>query len=245
MKNKIVLVTGATSGIGRATAILLAERGAKVIVAARREQMGQEVVEEIAAKGGEAVYLKMDVNSEESIREGIHWIVDKYGRLDAAVNNAGIVRIPTSLIDTEIKDLEEVFQTNVIGVFASMKNEIQHMLQTGGGAIVNVSSINGLRSMAKSGPYSSSKFAAQALTQSAALEFANQNIRINAVAPGPTTTEITAGLEPSIIKHLTDIIPMNRMGDSEEIAKGIVFLLSDESSFTTGATLVMDGGFTA
>lgn len=244
MHNKIALITGATSGIGKATAQVLAAKGATVIIGARREDMGNQLVEEIRSQGGTAVYLKMDVNSEDSVRKGIQWIVDKYGRLDLAVNNAGIGKMLTPFAETETKDLMEVLQTNVIGVFVSMKYEIQQMLKTGGGAIVNVSSINGVRSMAQSGPYSASKFAVEALTKSAAKEMASKNIRINSIAPGPTLTEITEHLSESMREGLAQMIPMGRLAESEEIAKGIAFLLSDEASFAAGATLVLDGGFT-
>ncbi|WP_025689254.1 SDR family NAD(P)-dependent oxidoreductase [Paenibacillus zanthoxyli] len=243
MKNKVALVIGATSGIGKSTAVILASKGAKVVIAARREEKGQQVVEEIRALGGEAVFLKLDVANEESIRDGIQWIVDQYGRLDLAVNSAGISKTPASLVDTDTKDLQDAFQTNVIGLFACMKYEVQQMLKTGGGAIVNVSSIAGIRPTNLSSAYSASKFAVEALTKVAAKEMASQNIRINSIAPGPTKSEITEGLGDAMIEKFSQIIPMKRIAETEEIAKGIVFLLSEEASFTIGTTLVMDGGF--
>ncbi|NGM84136.1 SDR family oxidoreductase [Paenibacillus sp. 7124] len=243
MKNKIALVVGATSGIGKSTAVILASKGAKVVIAARREEKGQQVVDEIRALGGEAVFLKMDVASEESIRDGIQWIVDHYGRLDLAVNSAGISKTPAPLVETDTKDLQDAFQTNVIGLFACMKYEVRQMLKTGGGAIVNVSSIAGIRPTNLSSAYSASKFAVEALTKVAAKEMANQNIRINSIAPGPTKSEITEGLGDAMIEKFSQMIPMKRIAESEEIAKGIVFLLSEEASFTVGTTLVMDGGF--
>lgn len=242
MKNKVALITGATSGIGKATALLLASKGATVVVAARREVKGQRVVEQIRALGGEAAFLNMDVASEDNIRDGIKWIVGRYGRLDLAVNSAGISKTPAPLVNTDTKDLQDAFQTNVIGLFACMKYEVQEMLKTGGGAIVNVSSIAGIRPTSLSSAYSASKFAVEALTKVAAKEMASQNIRINSIAPGPTKSEITEGLGDAMIEKFSEMIPMKRIAESEEIAKGIVFLLSDEASFTVGSTLVMDGG---
>jgi NAD(P)-dependent dehydrogenase (short-subunit alcohol dehydrogenase family) len=243
MNNKIALVTGATSGIGKATAVALALKGVTVIIGARRDQLGQQVVDEIKAKGGKAEFIKLDVSNEDNVRESIEWIVEKYGKLDYAINNAGIVTPKReTIVDTDAKDFENVLQVNVMGVFFSMKYEIQQMLKSGGGAIVNVSSINGLKATATSTPYTASKFAVQALTKSGALEVAHQNIRINSVAPGPTHSEITGSM-PEMHGNFAQMIPIKRMGNPEEIANGIVWLLSDEASFVTGSTLVMDGGF--
>lgn len=141
-----------------------------------------------------------------------------------------------------MEDFQSLLQVNVMGVFLSMKYEIQEMLKSGGGSIVNVSSINGIKAMAVSAPYSATKFAVQALTKSAALEAAEQNIRINSIAPGPTHSEIT-GLVSELHDRFAQMIPIKRMGNLEEIANGIVWLLSNEASFVTGSTLVMDGGF--
>ncbi|CAI6024191.1 SDR family NAD(P)-dependent oxidoreductase [Cohnella sp. JJ-181] len=241
-KDKVALVTGATSGIGRSTALLLASEGATVVVAARREEKGRQVVEEIRALGGEAAFLKMDVANEESVRDGIRWIVGRYGKLDLAVNNAGISKRPAPLIETDTKDLQDALQTNVVGLFASMKHEAAAMLKTGGGAIVNVSSINGLRPTDRSSAYSASKFAVEALTKVAAKEMAGHNIRINAIAPGPTKSEITEGLGEELLAGFAQLIPAKRMAESEEIAKAIAYLLSDDAAFAVGSTWVMDGG---
>lgn len=241
MKNKIALVTGATSGIGKATAQLLSSRGAKVIIAARRENQGRQVVDEITSTGGFAEFMKLDVTDEHNVQDVINTIVTKYGKLDFAVNNAGTAQYPKPIIHTETEDYQKLLQVNVIGVFLSLKYEIQAMLNSGG-AIVNTSSINGLKTGAGSAPYSSTKYAVQALTESAALEAAGYNIRVNAVAPGPTHTEITAAIDDANRKILTNMIPIKRMGNADEIANGIAWLLSDEASFVTGSTLIMDGG---
>lgn len=242
MDNKVALVTGATSGIGKATALALAGKGVQVIIGARREQLGKKVVDEIYSKGGKAEFIRLDVTNEDNIRETIQWIVEKYGKLDFAVNNAGIAKKTGPLATTDTEDFQRLLQTNVIGVFLSMKYEIQQMLKNGGGSIVNISSINGIKAGAGSAPYNATKFAVQALTKSAALEVAEQNIRINSVAPGPTHSEITAAI-PELHDTLAQMIPIKRMGNPEEIANGIVWLLSNEASFVTGSTLVMDGGF--
>lgn len=242
MKDKIVLVTGATSGIGRATAQLLAKRGAKVIIGARREKQGEEVIDVINSAGGFAEFMKLDVTDENNVQDVINKIVAKYGKIDFAVNNAGTALYPTPIVNTETESFQKLLQVNVIGVFLCMKYEMQAMLNSGGGAIVNTSSINGLKPGAGSAPYSSTKHAVQAMTQSAALEVADRNIRVNAVAPGPTHSEITAAIDEVHRKVLTDMIPIKRMGNADEIANGIAWLLSDEASFVTGSTLVMDGG---
>lgn len=241
MKNKIALVTGATSGIGKATALLLSNRGAKVIIAARREKQGKEVVDEINSTGGFAEFMNLDVTDENNVRDVINKIVAKYRKIDFAVNNAGTAQYPAPIINTETEGFQKLLQVNVIGVFLSLKYEIQAMLNNGG-AIVNTSSINGLKTGAGSAPYSATKYAVQALTESAALEAADYHIRVNAVAPGPTHSEITAAIDDVNRKILTDMIPIKRMGNADEIANGIAWLLSDEASFVTGSTLIMDGG---
>ncbi len=242
MKDKIALVTGSTSGIGKATAQLLSKRGAKVIIGARREEQGKLVVDEINSAGGFAEFIKLDVTDENNVKEVINRITDKYGKLDFAVNNAGTAQYPVPIINTEAENFQKLLQVNVIGVFLSLKYEIQAMINSGGGAIVNTSSINGLKSGAGSAPYSATKHAVQAMTQSAALEGAGYNIRVNAVAPGPTHSEITAAINEIQRKALSDMIPIKRMGNADEVANGIAWLLSDEASFVTGSTLIMDGG---
>lgn len=244
MNNKVALVTGGTSGIGRATVIALAEKGVNVVVSGRREELGQKIIEDIIAKGGKGEFVKLDVTDEDNVKKAIERIIEKYGRLDLAVNNAGIAQIPEALVNTNSNDFQKLLQTNVMGVFYSMKYELQHMIKSGSGAIVNISSICGIKSTAGSGAYNATKFAVEALTKSTALEVAEHKIRINSVAPGPTHSEIT-GAMPDKHDLFANMIPLKRMGNAEDIANGILWLLSDETSFVTGSTLVMDGGLTA
>lgn len=244
MNNKVALVTGGTSGIGRATAIALAAKGVNVVVGGRREELGQKIVEDIIGKDGKGEFVKLDVTDEDNVKKAIERIIEKYGRLDLAVNNAGIAQIPEALVNTNSNDFQKLLQTNVMGVFYSMKYELQHMIKSGSGSIVNISSICGIKSTAGSGAYNATKFAVEALTKSTALEVAEHKIRINSVAPGPTHSEITDAM-PDKHDLIANMIPLKRMGNAEDIANGILWLLSDETSFVTGTTLVMDGGLTA
>jgi NAD(P)-dependent dehydrogenase (short-subunit alcohol dehydrogenase family) len=242
-ENKIAFVTGASSGIGEAAARLLAARGATVVVAARRVEKGAEVVEAIKRKGGKAEFMKLDVSDEEQVRLTVERIVQTYGQLDLAVNNAGVITHSGPLVNSETDDFRRLLDTNVIGLYTCMKYELEHMLASGGGAIVNVSSINGVRAMANSALYTSTKFAVEGMTRSTAREVADRNIRINSIAPGMTKTEIVT--DSAMLERYAQMIPMKRMGNAEEIAAGIAWLLSDEASFATGSTFVLDGGFTA
>ena len=244
MQGMIALVTGATSGIGQATAELLARRGARVVVAGRRADRGEEVVAGIRARGGEASFARLDVLDAASVREVVEGVVATYGRLDLAVNNAGIAGGATPFLEQDPEVARRMLETNVMGVLLAMQHEIRAMLATGGGAIVNTSSIVGLKAIPGAAAYTASKFALEGLTKAVALEVVGQGIRINAVAPGPTLTEIIPHT-PEMLGALADRVPMKRMGRVEEIARGIVWLLSDEASFTTGATLALDGGVTA
>ncbi|QJD81917.1 SDR family NAD(P)-dependent oxidoreductase [Cohnella herbarum] len=241
MKNKIALVAGATSGIGKATANELATRGAIVFVGGRREQEGQMVVKTIKDNGGEAYFLSLDVTDEESVSQAMKTIADRYGRLDIAVNNAGVMKEYAPIGQSSKELLMATLNTNVIGIYLSMKYEILQMLQNGGGAIVNVSSTTGLRPYASAGAYVASKYAVEGLSKSAALDYASQGIRINTVAPGPTRTDMV-GNDENVIAQYAERSPIKRIGAASEIAKGIVWLLSDEASYTVGTTLVIDGG---
>jgi len=246
--NKVALITGGTAGIGEITARLLSERGIKVVISGRRAELGQKIVDDIKSKGGEATFICSNVNDENDIKSLIQAVVKTYGRLDMAVNNAGISNETTTIADSDTQKYAAMLQTNVMGVYLCMKYEIQQMLLNGGGSIVNLASIAGLNGIPWGGPYSSTKHAVVGLTKSTALDYATKNIRINAVAPGAIKTDIIVG---SIALGVYDestinaMHPMQRMGKPEEIGYGIRWLLSDEASFVTGHVLSIDGGFQA
>jgi len=248
MTQKVAVITGGATGIGRSTAILLASKGIKMVISGRREAAGQKAVEEIRARGGDAAFIAVDVDREAHVRRLIEFAVEKFGRLDLAVNNAGISNETKTIGDSDPAKFQAMLQTNVMGVYLCMKYEIQQMLKNGGGSIVNLASIAGLNGIPYAGPYAATKHAVVGLTKSGALDYATQNIRINAVAPGAIKTDIIAG---SIAQGQYDeatisaMHPMARMGNPEEIARGIAWLLSDEASFVTGHVLNIDGGFQA
>lgn len=245
LENKVALVTGGTSGIGKATAIAFGNAGAKVVLSGRREQEGEETADLIRRSGGESLFVRSDVSSEAEVKALIQKTVEQYGRLDCAFNNAGIDPSPKPLYEQLVEDFDKLMSINVRGVFLCLKYEIQQMLTQGGGVIVNNSSMGGLIAFAGIGPYNASKHAVMGLTRSAALDYAKQNIRINAVNPGMIATEMMDRLANGNPEQMASIVPMGRLGQPEEIAATIVFLCSDAASYITGQPLVVDGGYTA
>jgi len=246
-EGKVVLVTGGTSGIGKATAIAFARDGAKVVLSGRREKEGAQVVAEIKKLGGDAAFVRADVAKDADVKAMVKFTVDKFGKIDIAFNNAG-VEWKGPLDQANEAEYRRVFDINVWGVLNSMRHEIPVMLKTGGGAIVNTSSVAGHVGLAQVSVYIASKHAIEGLTKSVALEFAKQNIRINAVAPGGVATEMVdrfAGKEGQMLDYLTSLHPVGRIGTSEEIAAAVLYLASDAAKFTTGTSLVVDGGFIA
>ncbi len=248
MKNKVILITGGTSGIGKTTALKFGAAGAKVVVSGRRESEGQAVVTEITAAGGEAIFIKADVAVESDIAALVAKTVETYGRIDIAFNNAG-VELTGAITDVSEVDYRKVFDINVWGVLAAMKHEIPVMLKQGGGVIINTSSIAGQIGMAGAGVYVASKHAVDGLTKAAAIEYAKQGIRVNAVSPGAIVTDMlnrfTGGGSDEAIQYMNSLHPVGRLGHSEEIANAVFFLASDDASFITGTTLAVDGGFLA
>ena len=248
MNGKVALITGGTAGIGEATAYLLAERGVKVAISGRRKDLGELVVKGIRERGGEGVFFQSDVDDETQVKDLVQAVVAKFGRLDFAVNNAGISNETKALVESETENYKKMLSTNVLGVYLCMKFEAEQMLKNGGGSIVNLASIAGLNGIPWSGPYASTKHAVVGLTKSVALDYATRNIRVNAVAPGAIKTDIIAN---SILQGtyneemIRKMHPMARMGNPDEIAYGIRWLLSDEASFVTGHILNIDGGFQA
>lgn len=246
VKDKIVIVTGAGSGIGKATAKHFAHFGAKVVVSDINLDAAKKVADEIVTNFGEALPIKANVAVYEEVENLIQHTVTAFGHLDVMVNNAGIG--PRNLLktgDATLKDWDTVIAVNQTGVFYCMKLALQQMTQQGFGNIVNVASLAGLKASLNNISYSASKFAVVGMTKSAALEYAKTGIRINAVCPGYTESALLDQLlsaRPDMDDLLKSVIPMKRYGDTKEIADAIVWLASDQTKFTTGQTLVLDGG---
>jgi NAD(P)-dependent dehydrogenase (short-subunit alcohol dehydrogenase family) len=247
LEHKVALVTGGTSGIGKATALAFGAAGAKVVFSGRREPEGEDIANLIRNSGAECLFVRSDVASETDVRSLIQKTVESYGRLDIAFNNAGLEGSLKPLHAQSIEDFDLLMAINVRGMFLCMKYEIQQMLTQGAGVIINNSSTVGLVGTALGSPYVASKHAVMGLTRAAALDYAKQGIRINAVNPGVIATAmiervITQGITP---ERLASMVPMGRVGQAEEIAKTVVFLCSDAASYITGQSLVVDGGYTA
>jgi NAD(P)-dependent dehydrogenase (short-subunit alcohol dehydrogenase family) len=242
---KVALVTGGTSGIGKTTAIEFARAGAKVVLTGRREKEGAQVVSEIKKLGGDAAFVRTDVAKDADVKGMVDFAVDKFGRLDVAFNNAG-VEWKGSLDQATEAEYRRIFDINVWGVLNSMRHEIPVMLKNGGGAIVNTSSAAGHVGLPEVSVYIASKHAVEGLTKAVALEFAKRNIRINAVAPGVIATEMFDRFAGDELRdQITSITPVGRVGAAEEIAAAVLYLASDAAKFTTGTSLVVDGGFIA
>jgi NAD(P)-dependent dehydrogenase (short-subunit alcohol dehydrogenase family) len=250
LSSKVVLVTGGTSGIGRAAALAFARLGAQVVVAGRREKEGAEVVAQIKAKSGNALFVKTDVTRESDLAELVTKTVDAYGRLDIAFNNAGVEgNFGLTTVEQTEAHYHHVFDANVKGVLFSMKHEIPAMLKVGGGVIINNASVLGSVAAPGATVYTASKFAVVGLTKSAALEYAQKGIRINTVSPGPIQTEMfnrAFGTGDSDVKKaFLATLPIGRWGNAEEIADAVVWLSLPGASFVTGHDLVIDGGYSA
>ena len=247
MKGKVALITGGTAGIGRETALAFAREGAQVAISGRREKEGGEVVAEIKALGGAAIFIKTDITQEAEVKAMVEKTVEAFGRLDYAFNNAGVEQsyAPTTEQTAELYD--HVMNTNVKGVWLSQKYEIAALLASGGGAIVNNASVAGLIGMAGVGIYVASKHAVIGLTKATALEYARRGIRVNAVAPAAIETRMISDFAKTeeLQKKMASMHPIGRIGKPTEIAEAVVFLCSDKASFITGETLAIDGGWTA
>jgi NAD(P)-dependent dehydrogenase (short-subunit alcohol dehydrogenase family) len=247
MAAPVVLITGALTGIGRATALAFAHEGARIIVSGRREEVGAALAQQLRALGVEADFVRADVRREDDVQSLVAATVERFGRLDVAVNNAGTEGKPGPLIDQSAETYAATFDTNVLGTILSLKHEMRVMLAQGHGSIVNLSSTFGSRGAAGASMYVASKHAVEGLTKSAALEGAAAGVRVNAVAPGPVDTELLnrfAG-SPDRKASLASGVPMRRLGTPEDIAATIVFLASDQASFLTGQIVGVNGGKTA
>jgi len=249
MDSKVALITGAASGIGRATALTLAREGATVCLSDVNVEGGEETTEMVIKNGGKAIFVTCDVTDETQVEAMVQTAVDTFGRLDVAVNNAGIAGDLVSRIHQADNDVfDRIMNINVKGVWLCMKAELPRMLEQRAGSIINIASVAGLIGAPKGAAYTASKHAVVGLTKSAAIEYAKLGIRVNAVCPGYTDTPMVSAVT-DIAPEMRDItvraIPMKRLGKPEEIAEGVLWLASDASSFVTGHPLVMDGGIVA
>ncbi len=243
MKDPVVLITGALTGIGRATALAFANEGGRIVASGRHDAEGQELVAELRKLGAEAEFLRSDVRHEDEVRSLVGQTVARFGRLDVAVNTAGTEGKPGPVTAQSAESYAATFDTNVLGTLLSMKHELRVMLPQGSGSIVNVSSTYGRTGGAGASVYAASKHAVEGLTKSAALEAAGSGVRVNVVAPGPVEKRFTGTDERKA--GLIATVPLKRVGAPEEIAQTIVFLSSDKASFITGASFHIDGGKTA
>jgi NAD(P)-dependent dehydrogenase (short-subunit alcohol dehydrogenase family) len=248
VQGKIALVTGGGSGIGRASALVLAREGAKVMIADYVPEGGDRTVKMIKEKGGDASFLHVDVSVTKQVEMMVNKTVETYGRIDCAFNNAGIEGRMADTVESTEENFDRIIAINLKGVWLCMKYQIPQMLKQGGGTIVNTASIAGLVGLEGLSAYNASKHGVIGLTKTAALEFATKNIRVNCVCPGAIQTPMVARLLDTGAMNERELIavePIGRMGKPEEIAEGVVWLSSDASSFVTGHPLVIDGAWIA
>jgi NAD(P)-dependent dehydrogenase (short-subunit alcohol dehydrogenase family) len=244
MSNQVVLITGALTGIGRATSSAFAKAGANIVISGRHAAEGQKLAAELRSLGAEADFVRTDVRLESDVQKLVDHTMSCFGRLDAAVNNAGTEGKPGPLTDQTAESYAATFDTNVLGTLLSIKHELRAMLPQGHGSIINVSSTYGRAGAPGAALYVGSKHAVEGFTKAAALEFAETGIRINVVAPGPIETGMLNRFTgtPENKADLISRVPMKRIGQPEEVAEAIVFLASDKASYITGASLATDGG---
>jgi NAD(P)-dependent dehydrogenase (short-subunit alcohol dehydrogenase family) len=248
LQDKVALVTGGTSGIGRDTAVLFAKAGANVVVAGRRAKEGAATIDLIRAAGGDALFVKTDVSKASEVEALVQKTVEKFGRLDVAFNNAGIEGVMTPIVKQSEEDWDRTIAINLKGVWLCLKYEIQQMLkQRSGGAIVNMASVSAMIGTAGGAAYTASKHGVVGLTKSAALETARAGIRVNAVCPAVIESPMADRLygAPRLQKYALGLHPIGRFGKGQEVAEAVVWMCSDRASFMTGQTLVLDGGLLA
>jgi NAD(P)-dependent dehydrogenase (short-subunit alcohol dehydrogenase family) len=244
LDGKVALITGASRGQGETEARLFAREGARVVLTDVLVEVGQQVANSIRVGGGEALFLQLDVSNPEEWHEVVRHTVQTYDRLDILVNNAGIAQ-RGGVEETSVEDWDRTMDINAKGVFLGMKYAIPAMLQSGGGSVINISSTSGIVGFPGGTAYHSAKGAVRLLTKVAAAEYAKRGVRVNSIHPGLVETPMTDNMAPARLQSLIERTPMGRKGTPLEIAYGALFLASDESSFMTGAELVIDGGMTA
>ncbi|MBP0632652.1 glucose 1-dehydrogenase [Cupriavidus sp. AcVe19-1a] len=247
MSHPVVLITGATAGIGRATALAFAAKGARLVCSGRNAAAGDALVSELRQMGAEADFLAADISREDDVIRLVRHAVERFGSLDIAVNSAGTEGTPGSIVEQTVASYTTTFDANVLGTFLCMKHELQAMIPQKRGAIVNLSSTMGSRGNPRNPMYVASKHAVEGLTKSAALDAIQSNVRVNAVAPGPIETGMLARIAggEDRIASVAATIPAGRVGTPEEVADAIVFLASDQSTYITGQILHVNGGKTA
>ena len=248
MSSPVVLITGALTGIGRATALAFVQEGARVVVSGRHDDEGQKLAKELRNLGTEAEFVRTDVRHEDEVQDLVNKTIARFGRLDIAVNNAGTVGNPSLAADVTLESYQAIFDTNVLGVLLCMKYEIRAMLRQGKGSIVNISSAYGKIGGPTAAVYVGSKHAVEGITKSAAIELAGTGVRVNIVGPGPTETRMFSHFAQTAenkANFLEAQIPVKQMGTPEEIANAIVFIGSDKASYVVGASLLVDGGMVA
>lgn len=246
LKGKVALVTGASSGIGKAIALTFARSGATVVIADINESAGQDVVSEIEAMGQKSLYLSCDITSTEQVQSMVQTVVNSFGCLDIAVNNAGVGLPPELTADIDVEKFEWMVNLNLTGAFRCMKFELNQMVeQEQGGVIINMASALGLTTIEQNTPYVAAKHGVVGLTKNAAIEYAANKVRINAICPGIIETSIILNSPEEVRKGFSDIHPSKRLGQPEEVAALAAWLASDDASFVTGSMYSIDGGWTA
>lgn len=246
LNNKVAIVTGAGSGMGREEALLLAREGAKVVVTDIQEDKVKEVVDEILSNGGQATGHFHNVTDEEAWAKIVKETIDSYGKVDILVNNAGIA-INIKLHETTVAQWDKVMDINLTGTFLGMKHVIPNMIENGGGSIINISSISGLTGGGGANPYTASKGAVRMLTKAAAVDYAKNNIRVNSVHPGVIITPMSEEMfkDERLLGWAHSVTPLPTLGEPLDVAYGVLYLASDESKFITGIELPIEGGYTA
>ena len=247
LEGKVAIISGGARGMGAAEAKLFAREGAKVIICDVLEDEGRQTEAEINEVGGDAVFVKLDVTSQDEWENAVNTAIERFGKLDILVNNAGII-VQSTIEDMTVELWDKVMDVNAKGVFLGTKTAIPHMKEAGGGSIVNISSISGIVGQDNvTAGYNASKGAVRIFTKAAAVQYAKENIRVNSIHPGPIATPMTAEgrADPERVALTAERTPLGRYGEPEEVANAVLFLASDEASYVTGSEIVVDGGYTA